>query len=232
MKNKYLKVAKISEAKFRVIVDCFAEDIAATKAARLSRVNRHTAQRIYTLLRTRIVSLTLAENHPFSGEVEVDECYFGASRIRGKRGRGAGGKTPVIGLRKRDGKVFVEIVKDCSRKALLPVIKGQVIEESTVYTDDWSAYDSLVREGYKHLVLSDKNVSNKKAAIPMILAIGAVNSRLVDLGIRGFASINVQTSEVLDTHSFAVLLGVGATVINPYIAFDSIHQRKVQHVIQ
>ena len=67
-----------------------------------------------------------------------------------KRGRGAGGKTPVIGLRKRDGKVFVEIVKDCSRKALLPVIKGQVIEESTVYTDDWSAYDSLVREGYKH----------------------------------------------------------------------------------
>jgi len=150
MKNKYLKVAKISEAKFRVIVDCFAEDIAATKAARLSRVNRHTAQRIYTLLRTRIVSLTLAENHPFSGEVEVDECYFGASRIRGKRGRGAGGKTPVIGLRKRDGKVFVEIVKDCSRKALLPVIKGQVIEESTVYTDDWSAYDSLVREGYKH----------------------------------------------------------------------------------
>ena len=59
----------------------------------------------------------------------------------------------------------------------------------------------------------------------MVLAIGAINSRLVDLGIRGFASINVQTSEALDTHSFAVLLGVGATTINPYIAFDSIYQR-------
>ena len=59
----------------------------------------------------------------------------------------------------------------------------------------------------------------------MALAIGAINSRLTNLGIRGFASINVQTSEVLDTHSFAVLLGVGATTINPYIAFDSIYQR-------
>ena len=82
-----------------------------------------------------------------------------------------------------------------------------------------------VREGSKHLILSDKEVSEKKAAIPMVLAIGAVNSKLIDLSIRGFASINVQTSEALDTHSFAVLLGVGATVINPYLAFDSIHQR-------
>ncbi len=88
-----------------------------------------------------------------------------------------------------------------------------------------SEAEIAVREGVKHLVLSDKNVSNKKAAIPMILAIGAVNSRLVDLGIRGFASINVQTAEALDTHSFAVLLGVGATTINPYIAIDSIYQR-------
>ena len=150
MKNKYLKVAKISEAKFRVLVDCFSEDIAATQAARLSRVNRNTAQRIFTLLRARIVSLAIHENSPFAGEVEIDESYFGARRVRGKRGRGAAGKTPVIGLRKRDGKVFVEIVKDCSRKELMPVIKGQVMEDSTVYTDGWKAYDSLVREGYKH----------------------------------------------------------------------------------
>lgn len=151
MKNKYLKVAKISEAKFRVLVDCFSEDIAATQAARLSRVNRNTAQRIFTLLRARIVSLAIYENSPFAGEVEVDESYFGARRVRGKRGRGAAGKTPVIGLRKRDGKVFLEIVKDCSRKELMPVIKGQVMEDSTVYTDGWKAYDSLVREGYRHL---------------------------------------------------------------------------------
>ena len=82
-----------------------------------------------------------------------------------------------------------------------------------------------VREGCKHLILSDKKISEKKVAIPAILAFGVINSKLTSLGIRGFVSINVQTSEVLDTHSFAVLLGVGATTINPYLVFDSIYQR-------
>jgi len=82
-----------------------------------------------------------------------------------------------------------------------------------------------VREGTKHLILSDKKINLKKASMPAALAIGAVNSKLIDLGIRGFTSINVQTSEALDTHSFAVLLGVGATTVNPYLAFDSIYQR-------
>ena len=85
--------------------------------------------------------------------------------------------------------------------------------------------ETAVREGSRHIILSDKGISEKRSSIPMALTIGAVNSRLINLGIRGFASINVQTSEVLDTHSFAVLLGVGATTINPYIAFDSIYQR-------
>jgi len=82
-----------------------------------------------------------------------------------------------------------------------------------------------VREGSKHLILTDKGINKKKIPVPMTLAIGGINSRLVYLGIRGFASINVQTSEALDTHSFAVLLGVGATTINSYISFDSIFQR-------
>ena len=88
-----------------------------------------------------------------------------------------------------------------------------------------SESEIAVREGCKHLILSDKKISEKKAAIPMILVFGAINSKLVNLGIRGFVSINVQTGEVLDTHSFAVLLGVGATTINPYLVFDSIYQR-------
>ena len=82
-----------------------------------------------------------------------------------------------------------------------------------------------VREGTRHLILSDKEINETKASTPMALAIGAINSHLINLGLRGFVSINVETSEVLDTHSFAVLLGVGATTINPYIAFDSIYQR-------
>jgi len=85
--------------------------------------------------------------------------------------------------------------------------------------------ETAVREGFKHLILTDKDNDKIKIPVPMTLAIGAISSRLVDLGLRGFVSINVQTSETLDTHSFAVLLGVGATTINSYISFDSIFQR-------
>ena len=52
----------------------------------------------------------------FNGEIKIDESYFGAKRIRGKRGRGASGKTPVFGLLKRNGKVYTQIVKNCSAK--------------------------------------------------------------------------------------------------------------------
>ena len=82
-----------------------------------------------------------------------------------------------------------------------------------------------VREGINHLILSDQAISEHKASIPMILAVGAVHSNLVKLGLRGHVSINVETAEAMDTHSFAVLLGVGATTINPYLAIDSIYQR-------
>ena len=70
--------------------------------------------------------------------------------MRGKRGRGAAGKTPVIGLLKRGEHVFVSVVQSCSRKDLLPIIKGKVLAETTIYTDGWKAYDSLVTNGYKH----------------------------------------------------------------------------------
>jgi glutamate synthase (NADPH/NADH) large chain len=82
-----------------------------------------------------------------------------------------------------------------------------------------------VREGSSTLILSDKKISSKKASIPTILSVGAVHSHLVKLGLRGYCSINVESSDALDTHSFAVLIGVGATTVNPYLAIDSIYQR-------
>tara|TARA_B100001996_G_scaffold347535_1_gene305125 strand:- start:2243 stop:5245 length:3003 start_codon:yes stop_codon:yes gene_type:complete len=85
--------------------------------------------------------------------------------------------------------------------------------------------ETAIREGSTVLVFSDKNISVKKANIPMVLAVGAVQSHLVKLGLRGYCSINVETSETLDTHSFAILIGVGATTINPYLTIDSINQR-------
>ena len=85
--------------------------------------------------------------------------------------------------------------------------------------------ETSVREGSTCLILSDKNIANERASIPSILVVGAVHSHLVKLGLRGYCSLNVECSDALDTHSFAVLIGVGATTVNPYLAIDSIFQR-------
>ena len=85
--------------------------------------------------------------------------------------------------------------------------------------------ETAVREGSNNLILSDKKNNISRASIPSVLAVGAVHSHLVKLGIRGYCSINVESSDVLDTHSSAVLIGVGATTINPYLAIDSIYER-------
>ena len=112
--------------------------------------NRNTANRYYNLLRRAILSESIREAGREVGEYELDESYFGARRVRGKRGRGAAGKTPVFGLLKRGEKVFVTVVPDCSRESLMPVIKGLILESSTIYTDGWKAYDGLVLNGYEH----------------------------------------------------------------------------------
>jgi transposase len=149
MINRYLKRSHISEAKFRAILRCFCLDLTATNAALLTDISRNSINRIYALLRCLIASLSI-NSSPTSGEFELDESYFGARRVRGKRGRGAAGKTPVLGLLKRDGKVLVEIVKNCSKAQLMPIIQGHILEGSTIHTDGWRAYDGLILNGYDH----------------------------------------------------------------------------------
>jgi transposase len=78
----------------------------------------------------------------------VDESYFGARRVRGKRGRGASGKTIVFGIFKRNGSVYTEIVTDCRKPTLQAVIRGRVELDTVIHSDGWRGYDGLVDVGY------------------------------------------------------------------------------------
>ena len=108
MKNKYAKRSRISEAKVRQIVKLFAVDLNALQIAEIAGVNRNTANRYLAAFRERIARFCEAES-PVQGEVEVDESYFGARRVKGVRGRGAEGKTIVFGLFKREGRVYPKL---------------------------------------------------------------------------------------------------------------------------
>jgi len=117
-KNKYYKQSHISERKFRELLRCFALDLNAKESSQLTGISHVSCKLIYTKLRLRIVKQSVDELAS-DGVYELDESYFGAKRVRGKRGRGAAGKTPVFGLLKRNGNVHVEIVQNCSKSALI-----------------------------------------------------------------------------------------------------------------
>lgn len=146
--NRYIKRSRISEAQFRHILRLFSLDIDASKIAQIAGLNRNTVNRHLKLFRERIAILC-DQNSPFHGEIEVDESYFGAKRVKGKRGRGAYGKTPVFGILQRGGQVYTEIVPDCAKKTLQGIIRGKVNPDSVIHSDTWRGYNGLVDMGYK-----------------------------------------------------------------------------------
>jgi len=148
MKNKYIYRSRITEAKFRQIVKLFTLDLTAAQITEIVGLNPKTVDLLINKIRARISSLSKFDD-PTTGEFEADESYFGPRRVKGKRGRGAGSKTIVFGLYKRDGKVYTEIVPDAKAKTLQAIIRGQADIESMIHTDAWRGYDGLVDMGYE-----------------------------------------------------------------------------------
>jgi transposase-like protein len=146
--NRYIKSSRLSEAKFRQVLKLFCHEVDAQAIADLTALNRNTVNRYFRLFRERIAEIC-DRSSPFSGEVEVDESYFGARRVKGKRGRGARGKTPVFGILQRGGKVYTEVVPDCAKKTLQAIIRGKVDPDSIIHSDQWRGYNGLVDMGYK-----------------------------------------------------------------------------------
>lgn len=101
-KNRYYSRSRIAEAKFRQIIRFFAMDFTASDTAKLTSTSVRSINTIYIKLRKKI-AIQCEQISPFNSVVELDESYFGAHRVRGKRGCGASGKTIVFGLLKRDG---------------------------------------------------------------------------------------------------------------------------------
>ena len=145
-----MKFNRLSKYKIRKIINCFSMDLTATATSELLKLNRKTVNNYFTEFRELILEDSIQKHQKELGIFELDESYFGAKRVRGKRGRGAAGKTPVFGVLKREGKVFVSIVPRCSREELLPIIQGKILEDSTIHTDGWKAYDGLILNGYTH----------------------------------------------------------------------------------
>lgn len=143
---------------------------ATSKVALYSSTNRNTINKIYDQIRQKIFLAHIRQKEKCQGklfgEFKLKESYFGAKRIRAKRGRGVVSKTLVFTHKllffwmiaiasllwtfKRDGKVYVGIVKNFTREQLMPIIQGKILECSTININSWKIYDGLILNGYTH----------------------------------------------------------------------------------
>lgn len=143
----------ISNYKQKKIISCFCLDLTATQTSRLLGINRNTINSYFNKFRHKIFDFQVSQKQSFVGEIEVDESYFGPRRIPGKmnkKGRGTH-KQPVFGIFERSGRVYTEIIPDCSLRTLRRVITGKIDYHSIIYSDSWRGYDGLVDVGFdKH----------------------------------------------------------------------------------
>ena len=146
--NKYIKRSRISDKQFRELLFAFSIDLTATQISQITKLNRNTVNRILQKIRIRLAEICEMAT-PFKGEIELDESYFGPTRQRGKKGRGARKKTIVFGLYKRNGSGCTQIVNNCTKSVLQKIVSEKIDLNSILHTDGWPGYDGLIDLGYK-----------------------------------------------------------------------------------
>jgi transposase-like protein len=126
--------------------------ISAKQLERELGVTYKTAWRIFKMIRSRLDTGASV----CAGDVEVDETYVGGVR-KGKRGRGASGKTPVVGAVERKGKVKATVVTNTKVDTVLPIVERAVEKGATVHTDEYNVYNGLSEKGYTHERVNHSN---------------------------------------------------------------------------
>jgi|UniRef100_UPI00404A573B glutamate synthase (ferredoxin) len=120
----------------------------------------------------------------------------------------------------------------------VPFLKNRVVRLSATFNaaDGPTALELAVQElagrataaveddNAKVIIISDRDVSAEKAAIPMLLAVGAINRRLTRAGLRLRCDLVAETGEARDVHHIATLLGFGVNAVNPWMAFDIVSE--------
>ena len=158
-----MRKSRLSKHKQDRLVEHFVAGTTARCTGFLVGVNFKTSAYYFHRLREIIAyQLEQEDDAVFSGEIEIDESYFGGKR-KGKRGRGAAGKVPVFGLLKRGGKVYTKVIPDASSATLFPIIERKVVPDSIVYSDCCRGYNVLDVSDFKHFRINHSELFADKA---------------------------------------------------------------------
>jgi transposase-like protein len=133
------------------LLNSLKKGISSVQLAKYVGTTQKTAW--FMLQRIRYATAHETFNAPLSGEVEIDETYVGGAR-HGKRGRGADGKTPVVGMAERGGDIRCEAVQNVKTKTVSPLVRDNVEIGSTLMTDEFQIYPRIANGHYAHKVVN------------------------------------------------------------------------------
>ena len=122
--------------------------VSAKELERQLGVTYKTAWRMGQQIRQLAAKADIAEM--LTGHVEADEAYVGGKRSGDKRGRGAPGKTIVVGLAERGGAVRAMVAGDVKKATLRAIVNANVEKGATVSTNELASYNLLTGDGYTH----------------------------------------------------------------------------------
>lgn len=157
-----------------MIVEAFATGQASVETSDEAQVHRHTTDRLFRLLRAAIYLSRSSEAIVLNPEDvgEMDEVYISAGlkgnaggleldrepRCRGLKRRGRGtwdsDRIPIFGLLCRGGQVRLFVLRNVQTATIRPIVQQMVEKGATVYTDGYSIYHFLSREGYRHAAVN------------------------------------------------------------------------------
>jgi glutamate synthase (NADPH/NADH) large chain len=132
-------------------------------------------------------------------------------------------KTPI--LTNEELAKILHIRRDGFRTATLPILfrveeGGRGLEKAL--DELYRKADRAIEEGANLLILSDRGMDRENAAIPALLAVSGLHHHLIREGTRTKVALLVESGEPREVHHFALLIGYGASAVNPYLAFETL----------
>ncbi|ARN74612.1 IS1595 family transposase [Oceanicoccus sagamiensis] len=143
-KNRYYKHSRISEAKFRQILRCFAMDLTATETAQLTAVSVRSINSIFLKIRGRVTALC-EEESPFVADDEArGVSVSGVSSKNSQEAQDPVNQYVAFGIYRRDDKIYTEFAPNCTRRILHHNQRHGATLPELVNAEGWKGYDGLV----------------------------------------------------------------------------------------
>jgi len=160
MCQRLIKNSKLANHQIGKLVDLFALEILASKAAKIIMVNRHSVDRIYTFIR-QCIARECENNFPLKDAFGIDNSRL----LPNMRASNQKHRLPVFGILKLNEKIFTRVVDDIDRETLQRMIRTRSAPPVVAKTKSYRLFQGLILDGRKYYHIGSPTSTTKNAEL-------------------------------------------------------------------